>query len=86
MQEFLKTISILLILLDRSQPSVMKFTETAQTCHQNLLSENKLLAKKRLEKDIRIAAIVLANNGIMVTRNHKDFSLIPNLQIEDWTD
>ncbi len=64
----------------------MKFTETAQTCHQNLLSENKLLAKKRLEKDIRIAAIVLANNGIMVTRNHKDFSLIPNLQIEDWTD
>jgi tRNA(fMet)-specific endonuclease VapC len=49
-------------------------------------SENKLLAKKRLEKDIRIAAIVLANNGIMVTRNRKDFSLIPNLQIEDWTD
>jgi tRNA(fMet)-specific endonuclease VapC len=65
--------------------TILNFTEAAQTHHQNLLSENKLLAKKRLEKDIRIAAIALANQGIMVTRNHKDFSLIPNLQIEDWT-
>jgi tRNA(fMet)-specific endonuclease VapC len=65
--------------------TILNFTETAQTCHQNLLSENKQLAKKRLEKDTRIAAIALANNGIMVTCNHRDFSLIPNLQIEDWT-
>jgi tRNA(fMet)-specific endonuclease VapC len=65
--------------------TILNFTETAQTYHQNLLSENKLLAKKRLEKDTRIAAIAVANNGVMVTRNHKDFSLIPNLLIEDWT-
>ena len=64
--------------------TILNFTESAQTYHQNLLAENKILAKKRLEKDARIAAIALANNGIMVTRNHKDFSLIPNLQIEDW--
>jgi tRNA(fMet)-specific endonuclease VapC len=66
--------------------TILNFTETAQTYHQNLLSEHKLLAKKRLEKDVRIAAIAIANDGIMVTRNYKDFSLIPNLQIEDWTD
>jgi tRNA(fMet)-specific endonuclease VapC len=65
--------------------TVLNFTETAQTCHQQLLSEHKFLAKKRLEKDTRIAAIALANEGILVTRNCKDFSLIPNLQIEDWT-
>jgi tRNA(fMet)-specific endonuclease VapC len=65
--------------------TILNFTETAQICHQNLLSENKLLAKKRLEKDMRIAAIALTNHGIMVTRNHKDFSLIPTLRIEDWT-
>ena len=65
--------------------TILNFTETAQTCHQNLLAENKQLAKKRLEKDTRIAAIALANNGIMVTRNYRDFSLVPNLQIEDWT-
>jgi tRNA(fMet)-specific endonuclease VapC len=65
--------------------TILNFTEAAQTYHQSLLSDNKLLAKKRLEKDIRIAAIALANEGIMVTRNYKDFSLILNLQIEDWT-
>jgi tRNA(fMet)-specific endonuclease VapC len=65
--------------------TILNFSETAQVCHQTLLSENKLLSKKRLEKDTRIAAIALANNGIMVTRNYKDFSLVPNLQIEDWT-
>jgi tRNA(fMet)-specific endonuclease VapC len=65
--------------------TILNFTEAAQIYHQNLLADNKLLAKKRLEKDMRIAAIALANNGIMVTRNLKDFSLIPNLQIEDWT-
>jgi tRNA(fMet)-specific endonuclease VapC len=65
--------------------TILNFTETARTCHQNLLSENKSLAKKRLEKDMRIAAIALANDGILVTRNYKDFSSIPNLHIEDWT-
>jgi tRNA(fMet)-specific endonuclease VapC len=64
--------------------TILNFTETAQICHQNLLTENKQLAKKRLEKDLRIAAIAIANNGVMVTRNHKDFSLIPGLQVEDW--
>lgn len=63
--------------------TILNFTESAQSCHQNLLAD-KNLAKKRLEKDTRIAAIALANNGIMVTRNYKDFSLIPNLQVEDW--
>ncbi len=66
--------------------TILNFTETAQIHHQNLLSENKLLAKKRLEKDTRIAAIALANDGIMVTRNHKDFSLIPGLRLQNWAD
>jgi tRNA(fMet)-specific endonuclease VapC len=63
--------------------TILNFTETARTCHQNLLSESKSLTKKRLEKDMRIAAIALANDGILVTRNVRDFSSIPNLHIED---
>lgn len=35
--------------------------------------------------DLMIASIVLANNGILVSHNTKEFSRIHELQIEDWT-
>ena len=35
--------------------------------------------------DMVIAAIVLANNGTLVTHNTREFSRIKNLPLEDWT-
>lgn len=35
--------------------------------------------------DLRIAAIALANNLTLVTRNTRDFELIERLRLEDWT-
>ncbi len=35
--------------------------------------------------DLAIAAITLAHNGVLVTRNVKDFENIPGLLWEDWT-
>jgi tRNA(fMet)-specific endonuclease VapC len=35
--------------------------------------------------DLKIAAIVLAHDAILITRNSSDFRKISGLSIEDWT-
>lgn len=35
--------------------------------------------------DARIAAIALSRQMILLTRNHRDFSKVAELAIEDWT-
>jgi tRNA(fMet)-specific endonuclease VapC len=49
------------------------------------LRENKSL-RKIGRADLLIAAITLANRAILVTRNLKDFRLVPGLQVENWVD
>ena len=36
-------------------------------------------------QDLKIAAIILANDATLLTRNTQDFSRVPNLKFEDWT-
>ena len=46
------------------------------------------LRKQRIRTgtlDLRIAAIALAQESILVTRNARDFSRVPGLQFEDWS-
>lgn len=35
--------------------------------------------------DLRIAAIALANNATLLTRNLVDFAKVPDVRVEDWT-
>lgn len=35
--------------------------------------------------DLKVAAIALAHDATVLTRNIKDFSRVPNLRVEDWT-
>jgi tRNA(fMet)-specific endonuclease VapC len=46
------------------------------------------LSKLRLRvgtKDLKIAAIVLAHNATLLSRNLGDFRRVPGLRVEDWT-
>lgn len=64
---------------------VLDFTVEADECLKNLLRANPPLRKNRLQKDMRIAAIALSLDLTVATRNRKDFELVPNLKLVDWT-
>jgi len=64
---------------------VLNFDLAAQKCYDSLRSTYPNLNKRRLEKDVKIAAISQVNQAIVVTRNQRDFTLVPDLQLDDWT-
>jgi tRNA(fMet)-specific endonuclease VapC len=66
---------------DYKRLNLLDFDKDAYFCHMNLLRQKIRIGSQ----DLRIAAIALSVDGIVVTRNQKDFGKVPNLKTEDWT-
>ena len=61
--------------------SVIEFDEKSATEFQRL----KKLYPRLGSMDLKIAAIAIANDAILLTRNLTDFGQIQELRAEDWT-
>ena len=61
--------------------NILKFDQNASTIYTEFFRQ----IIRTGTQDLRIATIVLANNAILVTRNNRDFSQVPDLVQEDWT-
>jgi tRNA(fMet)-specific endonuclease VapC len=56
------------------------------TVSSDALCEEWIKAKIRIgTKDMRIAAITVANDATLLTRNTRDFAKVPGLRFEDWS-
>lgn len=64
-----------------AQIQVLDFDERAIQRYEDL----RRLKLKVGKMDLRIAAIALEHGAILVTRNLRDFDLVPSLTIEDWS-
>ncbi|MUG97016.1 PIN domain-containing protein [Scytonema sp. UIC 10036] len=60
---------------------ILDFDEKAIKCYIELKGQKIRIGTQ----DLRIAAIAISHNAILVTRNQRDFSRVPRLQFEDWT-
>jgi tRNA(fMet)-specific endonuclease VapC len=65
--------------------TIANYDDVAHATYQQMLKENPPLRKNRLQRDMRIAAIALSLGATLVTRNRRDFELVPRLSIADWS-
>ena len=72
---------MLRLVADFQRLSVLPFDAIAAQTLEQLNSQRIQLARM----DARIAAIALSRSMILLTRNHRDFSKVTGLEIEDWT-
>lgn len=61
--------------------NLLDFDLDAYNCYAELVRQKIRIGTQ----DLRIAATAISGNGILVTRNRRDFERVPGLRFEDWT-
>jgi tRNA(fMet)-specific endonuclease VapC len=61
--------------------AVIGFDAQAQAVFKALLARKIRIGTQ----DLRIAAVALSQGATLVTRNQRDFAVIPSLKTEDWS-
>ena len=61
------------LILPFPEPAILRYDQSERRSDLNI---GKM--------DLRIAAVILENSGVLVTRNLRDFQRIPNLVVENW--
>ncbi|MBX9258532.1 type II toxin-antitoxin system VapC family toxin [Desmonostoc muscorum CCALA 125] len=74
-QRLIETVMLL------SEFNILQYDEKSQEIYQKFRNQRIRIGTQ----DLRVASIVLANKGILLTRNLQDFEKVPGLTIEDWT-
>jgi tRNA(fMet)-specific endonuclease VapC len=69
------------ILADFAAVTVAPFDLPASSTFESLRASKIRVATM----DLRIAAIALANDWTLLSRNSVDFGRVPDLRVEDWT-
>jgi tRNA(fMet)-specific endonuclease VapC len=71
------TTTILLL----SEFEIVQYDEKAQAVYQEFKKQKLRVGTQ----DLKIASITIASNGILLTRNLRDFEKIPGLTVQDWS-
>ena len=69
------------VLRDFAEALVIPFDAAAAVVFEGLVTQRIRIGTM----DLRIAAIALSREMVLVTRNASDFRKVPGLRIEDWT-
>ncbi|MGH2412893.1 MAG: type II toxin-antitoxin system VapC family toxin [Microcystaceae cyanobacterium] len=74
-QRLIETVMLL------SEFQILPYDEQSQAICRALKAQRLRVGTQ----DLRIASIVLAHQGILLTRNRRDFEKVPGLTIHDWS-
>jgi tRNA(fMet)-specific endonuclease VapC len=65
--------------------TLFAFGDMEAKVYARIRAQTEAKGKSVGPNDLLIAATVMANGGILVTHNTKEFSAIPGIALEDWT-